>query len=98
MSYKKTAVRGSRGNVSPKGSKDGSFVPSHQDGQALSCSYLHQLEEAIKTRTPIAGAGITITRTDAGSTISFKSTEEKILNVCSNGVPDTITVLALVKN
>ena len=86
--------RGSRGNSTPKGSKDGSIVPVHEDGKPLTCSYLHQLEEAIKTRTPIAGAGVTINRADGGSTISILSMTAVTLNVCSNGVPSTLAVLA----
>ena len=80
--------------MSPKGGKDGSIVPTHEDGQALSCRYLHQLEESIKARTPIAGAGVTINRADGGSTISILAMSEVTLNVCSNGTPSTLNVLA----
>jgi hypothetical protein len=84
-----------QGNVSPKGSKDGTFVPSHNDGDVLSCVYLHQLEEAIKSRTPIGGAGINVVRTDGGTTIQLSGGLVK-LNVCSNGTPSELQVYGLV--
>lgn len=83
--------RGSKGNSQPRGTKDSTLVPTHEDGQALKCSYLHQLEGAIKARTPIAGAGITIQTADGGSTFSL-SGGLVTLNVCSNGVPSTLIV------
>lgn len=89
-----SSKRGSRGNSAPKGGKDGSIVPVHEDGGPLTCKYLHQLEEAIKTRTPIPGAGVTINRADGGSTISILGMKEVTLNVCSNGTPSTLKVLA----
>jgi hypothetical protein len=82
------------GIVNPKGGKDGSYVPIHEDGKVLTNKYLHQLESSIKCRTPIAGAGITVNRTDGGSTISLVGMTAVTLNVCSNGTPDTLYVLA----
>lgn len=83
--------RGSKGNPVAKGAKDSTLVPTHEDGQALKCSYLHQLEGAIKARTPIAGAGISIKSADGGSTFSLGG-GLVTLDVCKNGVPSTLTV------
>lgn len=81
------------------GGKEPYQVPIHEDGSVLKIKYLHDLEDSIKARTPIAGDGISIVRTDIGSTIKISTaTTCQILNfnVCSNGVPDTIAVLCVV--
>lgn len=81
------------------GGKEPYAVPFHNDGDALRIKYLHDLENSIKARTPLPGEGITIIRTDAGSTIKFSNaTTCQILsfNVCSGGLPDTVAVLCVV--
>lgn len=81
------------------GGKEDYSVPIHPDGQVLKSKYLHELEDSVKARTPIAGEGITIVRTNIGSTIKISTaTTCQILNfnVCSNGLPDKIAVLCVV--
>jgi len=81
------------------GGKEPYSVPIHDDGGVLTKKYLHEMEIAVKARTPIAGAGITIVKTDLGSTIRLSTaTTCQILefNVCSNGQPDKIALLAVV--
>lgn len=81
------------------GGKEAYAVPIHEDGSVLRAKYLHDLEGSVKARTPIAGDGITIVRTDLGSTIKISTaTTCQILNfnVCSNGLPDKISVLCVV--
>jgi len=78
-----------------EGNKIKGAVPSFDDGSVLTIKYLHELEDSVKTRTPIAGRGISITRTDEGSNISLVNgvTAQYLkynalsVNVCSNGVP-----------
>ena len=90
-----------------------SFVqtPVLADNGVITKQYLRGLEQAIKQRTPIAGANITIKITDGSFVISSTNSNdifnasasgaglngfiEKTLTVCSNGTPATITVLAL---
>lgn len=81
------------------GGKESYYVPTHDDGGVLKIKYLHELEAAVKSRTPLAGQGISVVRTDGGSTIQISNaTTCQILefNVCSNGVPDKIAVLCVV--
>lgn len=81
------------------GTKEPYSVPVHEDGKVLTQKYLHALEIAVKARTALAGAGINIVRTELGSTIALaNSTTCQILefNVCSNGTPDKIALLAVV--
>lgn len=81
------------------GGKEPYAVPNHPDGSVLRAKYLHDLEDSIKARTPIAGDGISVVRTDLGSTIKISTaTTCQILNfnVCSNGLPDKIAVLCVV--
>lgn len=84
-----------------EGSTNKGAVPQFDDGSVLTIKYLHDLEDSIKTRTPLAGAGISITRTDEGSkiglvngaTCQYLLFNSATLTVCSNGQPDTITFL-----
>lgn len=81
------------------GEKEPYAVPIHPDGAVLRAKYLHDLEDSIRARTPIAGDGITIVKTDLGSTIKISNAVTcQILdfNVCSNGTPDKIAVLCVV--
>lgn len=81
------------------GGKEPYSVPKHEDGNVLRASYLHELEDSVKARTPLAGDGISIVRTSLGSTIKISNaTTCQILdfNVCSNGTPDKIAVLCVV--
>jgi len=81
------------------GGKEPYSVPIHVDGAVLRTKYLHDLEDSVKARTPIAGPGLSIVRTNLGSTIKISTaTTCQILNftVCSNGSPDKIAVLCVV--
>ena len=81
------------------GGKEAYAVPIHEDGSVLRAKYLHDLEGSVKARTPISGDGITIVRTDGGSTIKIANAATcQILefNVCSNGTPDKIAILCVV--
>lgn len=81
------------------GGKEPYTVPIHEDGGVLRASYLHDLESSIKSRTPLAGDFLNITRTDIGSTISLVATTTcQVLefNVCSNGEPAKIAILCVV--
>lgn len=73
-------------------------VPKHEAGRVLTTKYLNDLELAIKGRTPVAGANINITYIDGASIISvtggFGGGQPIALNVCSNGVPSVVTVVA----
>jgi hypothetical protein len=71
-----------------------------QGTSILTKSFFNKLIRRIECTKPLAGAGITISEKENGFEISggvggfgggFK---EVTLNVCSNGTPDTITVLA----
>jgi len=84
-----------------EGEKIRGAVPKHDDGAVLTVKYLHSLEDSVKCRTPLAGAGISITRTDEGAKIALVNGatcqyllfNSVTLNVCSNGEPDEITIL-----
>ena len=80
-----------------------SKVPVLADNGLITKTYLHDLEAAVKQRTPIAGANIDIKVTDGSYVISATAGaligggvagfREITLTVCSNGTPSTITVL-----
>jgi hypothetical protein len=80
-----------------------SKVPVLPDTGLITKTYLHDLEAAVKQRTPIAGANIDIKVTDGSYVISATAGalvgggvagfSEITLTVCSNGTPATITVL-----
>ena len=81
------------------GGKEPYSVPIHEDGSVLRAKYLHDLEGSVKARTPLAGDGISVVRTDGGSTIKIANAATcQILefNVCSNGTPDKIAFLCVV--
>ena len=80
-----------------------SKVPVLADNGLITKTYLHDLEAAVKQRTPVAGANIDIKVTDGSYVISatagalvgggVQGFNEITLTVCSNGTPATITVL-----
>jgi hypothetical protein len=80
-----------------------SKVPVLADTGLITKAYLHDLEAAVKQRTPVAGANIDIRVTDGSYVISATAGalvgggvagfSEITLTVCSNGTPATITVL-----
>jgi hypothetical protein len=80
-----------------------SKVPVLADNGLITKTYLHDLEAAVKQRTPIAGANIDIKVTDGSYVISATAGAligggvagftEITLTICSNGTPATITVL-----
>jgi hypothetical protein len=80
-----------------------SKVPVLADNGIITKTYLHDLEAAVKQRTPVAGANIDIKVTDGSYVISATAGalvgggvagfSEITLTVCSNGTPSTITVL-----
>ena len=79
-----------------------SKVPVLADNGLITKTYLHDLEAAVRQRTPIAGANIDIKVTDGSFVISATAGagvgvgggfREITLTVCSNGTPSTITVL-----
>ena len=80
-----------------------SKVPVLADNGLITKTYLHDLEAAVKQRTPVAGANIDIRVTDGSYVISATAGalvgggvagfSEITLTVCSNGTPATITVL-----
>lgn len=84
-----------------EGEKEKGAIPKFDDGSVLTVKYLHDLEDSIKTRTPLAGVGISITRSDEGSkiglvngaTCQYLLFNSVTLNVCSNGEPDEIRIL-----
>ena len=81
-----------------RGGGSGSFtkVPVLPDTGLITKSYLHDLEAAVRQRTPVAGANIDIKVTDGSFVISATAGalfREITLTVCSNGNPATITVL-----
>ena len=71
-------------------------IPILPDNGLITKAYLHDIETAVKQRTPIAGENITIKVTDGSYVISASAGvfREITLTVCSNGTPDTITVLS----
>jgi len=76
-------------------------VPQFDDGSVLTIKYLHDLEDSVKSRTPLAGRGINITRTDEGAkiglvngvTAQYLKFTSLSVNVCSSGVPVEIGFL-----
>jgi len=78
-------------------------IPILPDNGLITKTYLHDMETALKQRTPVAGDNITIKVTDGSYVISATAGanvgggvagfREITLTVCSNGTPDTITVL-----
>ena len=80
-----------------------SKVPVLADNGLITKTYLHDMEAAVKQRTPVAGANIDIRVTDGSFVISATAGalvgggvagfREITLTVCSNGTPSTITVL-----
>ncbi|NBX97767.1 hypothetical protein EBQ81_02775 [bacterium] len=67
----------------------------------LALGFFNSIIRRIECTKPIAGDGITLTEKEDGIQISSSGGiaggsgfSEVTLNVCSNGVPDTITVLA----
>jgi hypothetical protein len=77
-------------------------VPLLPDNGLITKAYLHDMEAAVKQRTPIAGDNIIIKVTDGSYVISATAGanvgvgggfREITLTVCSNGTPGTITVL-----
>jgi hypothetical protein len=66
----------------------------------LTKDFFNKLIRRIECTKPLAGAGITISQQENGIQISGGGSgsvagfSEVTLNVCSNGEPDTITVLA----
>jgi hypothetical protein len=79
-----------------------SKVPVLADNGLITKTYLHDLEAAVRQRTPVAGANIDIKVTDGSYVISATAGanvgggagfREITLTVCSNGTPTTITVL-----
>ena len=82
-----------------------SKVPVLADNGLITKTYLHDLEAAVRQRTPVAGANIDIKVTDgsyvisatAGINIAGGGVPEGFtsvtLTVCSNGTPAEIVVL-----
>jgi hypothetical protein len=70
-----------------------------QGTSILTKSFFNKLIRRIECTKPLAGSGITISEKENGFEVSFGVAggggfREVTLNVCSNGTPDTITVLA----
>ena len=65
-----------------------------QGTSILTKSFFNKLIRRIEATKPLAGEGITITEKDNGFEVSFGAVNVVTLNVCSNGTPSTITVLA----
>lgn len=83
-----------------------SKVPVLADTGLITKTYLHDLEAAVKQRTPVAGANIDIKVTDGSYVISAtaginiaggggvpEGFTAVTLTVCSNGTPAEIVVL-----
>ena len=60
----------------------------------LALGFFNSLINRIECTKPTAGTGVTITEEDNGFNISVALSKTITLNVCSNGVPDTIDVYA----
>ena len=62
----------------------------------LAREFFNRLIRRIESTKPTAGANITITQEDNGFKISGSGGDYNVvtLNVCSNGVPDTLLVLS----
>ena len=71
----------------------GSFtkVPVLADTGLITKTYLHDLEAAVRQRTPAAGANIDIKVTDGSYVISAKAG----INIGGGGVPEGFTVVTL---
>jgi len=70
-------------------------VPSLENNGVITKTYLRSLEDAVRQRTPIAGANIDFKITDGGCLISALASanfKEITLTVCSNGTPAEIIV------
>jgi len=65
-----------------------------QGTSILTKSFFNKLIRRIECTKPLAGSGITISEKENGFQVSFENYTVVTLNVCSNGTPDTITVLA----
>jgi len=71
-----------------------------QGTSILTKSFFNKLIRRIECTKPLAGSGISISEKENGFEVSFGAAgggggfREVTLNVCSNGTPDTITVLA----
>lgn len=84
-----------------EGSTNKGAVPKFDDGSVLTTQYLHNLEDSIRARTPLAGRGINITRTDEGlkiglvngATAQYLKFTALSVNACSNGTPIEIGFL-----
>ena len=82
-----------------------SKVPVLADNGLITKTYLHDLEAAVRQRTPVAGANIDIKVTDGSFVISAtagisvagggvpQGFTSVTLTVCSNGTPAEIVVL-----
>jgi hypothetical protein len=83
-----------------------SKVPALADNGIITKTYLHDLEAAVRQRTPVAGANIDIKVTDGSFVISAtaginiaagggvpEGFTVVTLTVCSNGTPAEIIVL-----
>jgi len=86
-----------------------SKVPVLADNGIITKTYLHDLEAAVKQRTPVAGANIDIKVTDGSFVISAtagisitggggvpEGFTAVTLTVCSNGTPAQLIVLGRV--
>ena len=85
-----------------------SKVPVLADNGLITKTYLHDLEAAVKQRTPVAGANIDIKVTDGSYVISStpginigvggvpEGFTSVTLTVCSNGSPAQLIVLGKV--
>lgn len=87
-------IKGPKTTQTQRGFAEGSFVPTHEDGNPLSCNYLHQMEAAIKARTILAGSGINITQAEGGTTVALAGNVLEF-NVCSNGNPGKVFLIAV---
>jgi hypothetical protein len=62
----------------------------------LTKEFFNRLIRRIESTKPLAGSGIAIKQQENGIQISLDGYKEVSLNVCSNGTPDEITILAKV--
>jgi len=60
----------------------------------LTKEFYNKLIRRIESTKPLAGSGITISEKENGFEVSLGGYNDVTLNVCSNGEPDTIIVLA----
>ena len=68
-----------------------SKVPVLADNGLITKTYLHDLEAAVRQRTPVAGANIDIKVTDGSYVISATAG----INIAGGGVPEGFTVVTL---